>query len=141
DVFFEPARLCDETEHEWICVRKDGSKLIASLVFTAMCDSNGKIVGFLGITRDITEPKRIEAALRESETRFRRIMTNVLDFVAQVTTEGIYEYVAPSSLALLGYSSDQLQGESIFSIVHPDDLEQGVTRFTTVIQNGVPVRG
>ena len=68
-------------------------------------------------------------------------MTNVLDFVAQVTTEGIYEYVAPSSLALLGYSPDQLQGKSIFSIVHPDDLDKGVTRFTTVIQNGVPVRG
>src|SRR5208283_1371987 len=141
DVFFEPARLCDETEHEWICVRKDGSKLIASLVFTAMCDPNGKIVGFMGILRDVTEPKRIEAALRESETRFRRITTNVLDFVAQVTLEGTYEYVAPSSLALLGYSPDQLVGKSAFSIVHPDDFDELVTKFTKEIQHGVPVRG
>ena len=129
------------TEHEWTYVRKDGSHLIASLVVTAMRDPNGKIVGFMGIVRDITEPKRIEAALRESETRFRRIMSNLQDFVAQVTTEGIYEYVAPSSLALLGYSPDQLLGKSIFSIVHPDDFDEAVTRFGAVIQHGVPVRG
>ena len=106
-----------------------------------MRDPNGKIIGFMGIVRDITEPKRIEAALRDSETRFRRIMSNVLDFVAQVTTEGIYEYVAPSSLALLGYSPDELVGTSIFSIVHPDDFDEGVTRFRAVTQHGVPVRG
>ena len=141
DVFLEPARLGDETEHEWTCVRKDGSRLIVSLVVTAMRDSNGKIIGFMGIVRDITEPKRIEAALRESETRFRRIMSNLLDFVAQVTTEGIYEYVAPSSLALLGYAPDQLVGTSIFSIVHPDDFDEAVARFTAVIQHGDSVRG
>ena len=101
----------DETEREWTYVRKDGSHLIGSLVVTAMRDSNGKIVGVMGIVRDITDRKRVEAALRESETRFRRIMTNVLDFVAQATTEGIYEYVAPSSLALLGYSSRRIAGK------------------------------
>ena len=131
----------DETEHEWTYVRKDGSHLIGSLVVTAMRDSNGKIVGFMGIVRDITDRKRVEAALRESETRFRRIMSNLQDFVAQVTTEGIYEYVAPSSLALLGYRPDELLGKSIFSLVHPDDFDEAVTRFGAVIQHGVPVRG
>src|SRR5208337_1041306 len=79
DVFLEPARLGDEAEQELTCVRKDGSKLIASLVVTAMRDPNDQIIGYMGIVRDVTEPKRIETALRESETRFRRIMTNVLD--------------------------------------------------------------
>ncbi len=110
DVFNEPALRGDETEREWTFVRKDGSHLIGSLVVTALRDSNGKIVGDLGIVRDITERKRVEAALRESETRFRRIMTNVLDFVAQVSTEGTYEYVAPSSLALLGVLSRPIAG-------------------------------
>jgi PAS domain S-box-containing protein len=141
DVFLEPARLGDVAEQEWTCVRKDGSHLIASLVVTAMRDPNREIIGFMGIIRDITEPKRIEAALRESETRFRRIMTNVLDFVAQVTLEGTYEYVAPSSLTLLGYSPDQLVGKSAFSIVHPDDFDELETKFTKEIQHGVPVRG
>ena len=130
DVFLEPARQGDVAEREWTVVRKDGSHLIASLVVTPMCALDGKVVGLMGILRDITEPKRIEASLRESETRFRRIMTNLLDFVAQVTTEGIYEYVAPSSLALLGYAPDQMLGTSIFSIVHPDDINDGVIQFT-----------
>ena len=141
DVFLEAARLGNIAEHEWTYVRKDGSHLIASLVVTVMRDPNAKIIGFMGILRDVTEPKRIEAALRESETRFRRIMSNLQDFVAQVTTEGIYEYVAPSSLALLGYSPDELQGKSIFFHVHPDDVDEAATRFGAVIQHGVPVRG
>ena len=120
---------------------RTGLKLIGSLVVTAMRDQNGRIIGSMGIIRDITEPRRIAAALRESETRFRRIMSNLQDFVAQVTTEGIYEYVAPSSLALLGYSPDQLQGKSIFTLVHPDDVDGAVTRFEAVIQHGVTVRG
>ena len=98
--------------------------------------STGRSPASSGLLRDITESRRIEAALRESETRFRRIMTNLLDFVAQVTTEGIYEYVSPSSLALLGYSPDQMLGTSIFSIVHPDDINGGVIQFTKVVQHG-----
>ncbi len=95
DVFLEPARLGDETEREWTGVRKDGSHLIKSTVVTAMSDTKGKLIGYIGIIRDNTEARRVETALRESENRFRRIMTNVLDFVAEVTKEGIYSYVAP----------------------------------------------
>ena len=141
DVFLEPARLGLEAEQECTCVRKDGSRLITSLVITAMRDPNKEIIGFIGIVRDITGPRRIEAALRESETRFRRIMTNVLDLVAQASTDGIYEYVAPSSQALLGYRPDELLGKSIFSYVHPDDSDEAMTRFAAVIQHAVPVRG
>ena len=141
DVFREPARLGEMTEHEWTWIRKDGIGLIVSTVITAIRDSNRKILGFVGVIRDITEPRRIEAALRESETRFRRIMSNLLDFVAQVTVDGIYEDVAPSSLALLGYAPEELVGTSIFSIVHRDDIEEAVARFTAVTRHGDSVRG
>ncbi len=136
DVFLEPARLGDVSEREVTCVRKDGSHMTAGLVVTAMRGPSGTIIGFMGIVSDITEPKRIESALRESERRFRRIMTNVLDFVAQVTTECTYEYVAPSSLALLGYPSEELRGKSVFSILHPDDIDEAVTTFSSVIRSG-----
>ena len=111
DVFLEPARLGDITEHEWTYVRKDGTRLIESLVVTAMRDSNGKIVGFMGILRDVTEPKRIEAALRESETRFRRIMSNLQDFVAQVTTEGILRICCALIPGATGVPSRRIAGK------------------------------
>ena len=111
DVFNEPAHRGNETEREWTFVRKDGSKLIGSLVVTAMPDQYGKIIGSMGIIRDVTERRRIAAALRESETRFRRIMSNLQDFVAQVTTEGIYEYVAPFIPALTGVLSRRIAGK------------------------------
>ena len=61
DVFLEPARQGDVAEREWTLVRKNGSHLIASLVVTPMRALDGKVVGLMGILRDITESKRIEA--------------------------------------------------------------------------------
>ena len=124
---------------EMSLLRSDGCEVPVSQVVLTHKDSLGDVEFISTIARDITESKRIATALSESEARFRRMMTNVLDFMAQVTTEGIYEYVAPSSLTLLGYSPDSLQGHSIFSILHPDDLDEAVTRFKTVLE-GVPVR-
>ena len=63
DVFLESARLGNEIEHERTGVRKDGTHFNVSLVLTTIRDPNDQIIGIMGIVRDITESKRIEAAL------------------------------------------------------------------------------
>lgn len=57
-------------EYGWR-VRKDGSKLWANVVITAVRDPRGKLIGFSKITRDLTEQMRTEAALRASEEHLR----------------------------------------------------------------------
>lgn len=59
-VFAERARVGGHEEREWTYVRKDGSRLTVVLSVTAMKDSRGKLSGFLGIARDVTEQKRVE---------------------------------------------------------------------------------
>jgi PAS domain S-box-containing protein len=97
----------------------------------------GAVVTFL----DITERKQAEEALRASEERFRRITTNMLDLVVQVNTEGIYEYVTPSTLSILGYRAEEMIGHSLFPLVHPEDLERALTAFRTVMETGAPQGG
>jgi diguanylate cyclase (GGDEF)-like protein/PAS domain S-box-containing protein len=58
-------------ENEWTFIRKDGTRLPVRLSVTLLRDAAGKINGFMGIAEDITERKRAEAALRESEAKLR----------------------------------------------------------------------
>ena len=78
----------------------------------------------VGIVRDITERKRVEETLRESENRFRRITTNMIDLILETDAEGTIVYVTPSTLAETGYSAAEMLGKPALDFVHPDDFEQ-----------------
>lgn len=66
EVFAARARRNLPNEYEWIYIRKDGSRFPVLLSVTALRNSQGNIVGFLGIANDITRRKQAEAALRDS---------------------------------------------------------------------------
>ncbi len=72
DVFVARVVTSGSETREWTYVRKDGSRFLVSLAVSAVRDPDGKIVGFLGIARDVSEARRVEEALRESEALLER---------------------------------------------------------------------
>jgi PAS domain S-box-containing protein len=62
-----------------------------------------------------------EAALKDSELRYRTLVENSHDLVSEVDMEGRVHYVSPNHLALTGYSLEELLGSSAFERIHPDD--------------------
>ena len=72
----EVARKTGRAEDEGWRVRKDGSRFWASVIITAIHDQARRLRGFLKVTRDVTERKQAEDAVRESEARLQAIMDN-----------------------------------------------------------------
>lgn len=75
------------------------------------------------ICRDITERKHADAALRQSEARFRSLVQNSSDFMLVIRPNGTLEYASPSVQRLLGYSVEDYLNESPLHFVHSDDRE------------------
>jgi len=62
-------------------------------------------------------------ALQASEERFRRFAENMLDMVAETDLLGVCTYASPSLKTVVGYAPKDLLGQSLFELVHPDDLD------------------
>jgi PAS domain S-box-containing protein len=73
---------------------------------------------------EILERKRFEAALRESEERYRLIAENSSDLIGLLDRSGCWVYVSPSHYALLGFAPVELIGASTLDYVHPDERDQ-----------------
>lgn len=94
----------------WEIIRKDGSRKIIGASVSLIGDSSGKPVGFRGIIRDITEQKKAEQALRESEEKYRTIIENMEEGYFEVDLRGNFTFFNDSLCTVTGYPRSELMG-------------------------------
>ena len=86
--------------------------------------------GLFCIARDITFRKATELTIREREKRYRAIMENAYDLIAEVDGSATFLYVSPNFEEVLGYAPSRLIGTNIFSFVHADDRDAVEVEFS-----------
>src|SRR3982751_733338 len=99
-------------EDEGWRVRKDGSTFWANVIITALRAPSGEVRGFGKITRDLTERRRNEEMLRESEGRFRLLIEAVKDYaIFMLDTQGRVASWNAGAERIKGYRADEIIGE------------------------------
>ncbi|HEU65157.1 MAG TPA: PAS domain S-box protein [Chloroflexi bacterium] len=131
----------------WKTIRKDGDQWFTETSVSLLRNDKGEIVGFRGVGRDITERKRAEEALRESEERFRAILDNAVDGILVTDLETKKFYTGNKTICqMLGYTLEEIENLGLADI-HPEkDLPHVLERFTKrfrkerILSEDIPVK-
>ena len=124
--------------YELKLIRKDGSPLWVSVSAKGFFDDAGKFEGSVGMFTDITDRKRAEEALRESEERFRSAFDDSAVAMALVGPDARLLKVNDAFCRLLGFEKSEMEGSTFLDFTYPDDMEPSILAHKAVINSEKP---
>ncbi|TFZ00978.1 PAS domain-containing sensor histidine kinase [Ramlibacter henchirensis] len=123
----ELARTTGKFEAEGWRVRKDGSRFWASVVIDPIRDEKGELIGFTKITRDITDKREAQKALRLSEERFRMLVQGVTDYaIYMLSPSGEITNWNAGARRIKGYDESEVIGSHFSRFYTDEDREKGM---------------
>jgi PAS domain S-box-containing protein len=107
---------------ELAILSRDGREVPVSQVILAHKGPDGNIKFFSTIARDISEQKRVETALRESQEKYRDLVENIAEIIYTVDATGTLTFISPVVKVLGDYTPEEVIGHSFPEFIHPEDL-------------------
>src|ERR1041384_2118120 len=108
---------------ERIVERADGSRVIVSLNIDPLRNAKGEVIGAVNCFLDITERKRMDAALLEQEQRLAATYEHAAIGISEIAPDGKFLRVNEAICSITGYSREHLFASRLFTHTHPDDAD------------------
>lgn len=121
-------------------VRKDGTIGTYEFSVSLMRDAAGKPTGFRCVSRDITDRKRMENELRQSEERYRSIIETMADGYIEVDLRGNWTFFNDVITNRMGYTREELLKADFHTLHTPASAKRAVKGFLQVYQTGQPIK-
>ncbi len=127
-------------ELEATIIRPDGQTRQILAKGSTRRNSAGVVEALMGTFQDITHLRLADQALKDSESRYRRIADNASDLVTEAALDGCFTYASPAIEKLTGYTADEVIGRNALEFVHPDDRERIAQELPAALASTSPVR-
>jgi diguanylate cyclase (GGDEF)-like protein/PAS domain S-box-containing protein len=111
-----------------------GHTVWASLSVALVRDAEGEPLYFVSQIQDVTERKKFDTFLKESEERFRSLVQYSSDIITVLEADGTVRYVSPAVERVTGYKPEEQVETNAFGSIHPDDKERALATFATVLK-------
>jgi diguanylate cyclase (GGDEF)-like protein/PAS domain S-box-containing protein len=121
-------------------VRKDGSSGVGELAALPMRNENGEIVGFRGVSHDVSERIRMEEALRRSEEKYRTILEEIEEGYYEIGRAGNITFVNKAACRQFGRSEEELIGMNYREYVPKEDVKSVYKAWNKVYRTGEPLQ-
>ena len=121
---------------EILVERPDGARRDVLVSPTALKNKRGKVTGAINCLHDITQRHRMDRALRESEERYRAMVSQSIVGMARIDPKGRLLFANQRFCQMLGYPETALTGKTIASITHPKDRTESAKLFRRMIAKG-----
>jgi PAS domain S-box-containing protein len=123
----EQALLNGSATYEGWMVRKGGARFWALATLSAVEDAQGNLQGISNVARDLTERKKAEDTLRESEERLRLLLDSLQDYgVFMLSPEGRVASWNPGAERMKRYKAEEILGAPLSCFFRPEELKKGV---------------
>ncbi len=117
-------------------IRKDGSRVWAEIVSNPVIESNGTLLGFQGVARDVSERKDSERALQESESMFRSYVESSPIGIFETDSDGRLVSANKACSSVTGYSNETLLKSAIFDFLPHETVPKVTAKFQRLMLSG-----
>jgi len=116
-------------------IRKNNAPLDIDISLSVLKNSNGNVIGSIGIIKDITQRKQMERALKESEEKFKQLYEKAPIPYHTLSPTGEITNVSDKWCQILGYKKTEIIGRSIFDLIAEEEREAAKVSFKEKIRS------
>jgi PAS domain S-box-containing protein len=120
--------------------KKDGSTIWSESRVSLLRDASGRHAGYITVSRDVDESRKINAQLRESEEKYRTILENIEEGYYEVDIRGNFTFFNEAICKIAGTSCNEIRGVNFRAYTRVDEAKRLYRIFSGIYKSGKPAR-